>query len=184
MNRAQSILLLIYWIGSRETRSGFLTRYGDGAMQQLAESLLRRPGQSANHELLAGAALTAGHGRRLLPRAQRKRSNGPIDRHCGTGSWHGDLAGVDLLASRHLVDESHAVIRALEQEDLPHAPGRDWRELSAAIRSLSARRRSIARSSRRLPRAPAMESSRPCYTWQSVAFLLPWPTRRSIRSIR
>jgi adenosylcobinamide-phosphate synthase len=107
-----------------------------GQGTQLAESRLRRPGQSAKDELIAGAVLTLGlvGGSYLLTRtiiawAQR------LNRIAGTATAL--LLGWTCLATRNLVDESLAVIRALEQDDLPRARlrvsrivGRDTQALS------------------------------------------------------
>jgi cobalamin biosynthesis protein CobD/CbiB len=95
-----------------------------GRSIQIGERWLRRPGQSAGEELLAGAALTIGV--------------------VGASYWFATKAdgvfeialGWTCLASRNLVDESLAVIRA---QDLPHARqrlsrivGRDTHALSEA----------------------------------------------------
>jgi adenosylcobinamide-phosphate synthase len=81
-----------------------------GRSTQLAETLLRRPSQSAREELIAGAALTV---------AVTGLS------HFGTAKavkWGaGILLAWTCLATRNLIDESLAVIRALEKTDLPHA---------------------------------------------------------------
>ena len=81
-----------------------------GRSAQAAEKLLRRPDQSAREELIAGAALTLA----LVGLA-----------HFGTAKavkWGaGILFGWTCLATRNLIDESLAVIRALEKPDLPHA---------------------------------------------------------------
>ena len=88
-----------------------------GRYTQLAESLLRRPGQSPGDELLAGAALTAGLvGVSYLGTAKAIKSAYRINP--GTGLATEILLGWTCVASRNLVDESLAVIRALEQEDL------------------------------------------------------------------
>jgi adenosylcobinamide-phosphate synthase len=100
-----------------------------GRCAQLAESLLRRPGQSARGQLVAGAALTAGlTGGAFLVTAKAIR---------WTGRTMEILLAWTCLASRNLIDESVAVIRALEQEDLPLARqrlarivGRDTQDLS------------------------------------------------------
>jgi adenosylcobinamide-phosphate synthase len=88
-----------------------------GRSTQLAESLLRRPGQSANDELVAGAALTVGLvGASYLGTAKTIE----IAYRIGTvtGMATEILLGWTCVASRNLVDESLAVIRALQQEDL------------------------------------------------------------------
>jgi adenosylcobinamide-phosphate synthase len=98
-----------------------------GRSIQLGETWLRRPGQSAREELIAGAALTAGVvGVTYLGTAEAI-------------AWAGTelLLAWTCLASRNLVDEGLAVIRALEQADLPLARqrlarivGRDTQVLS------------------------------------------------------
>jgi adenosylcobinamide-phosphate synthase len=107
-----------------------------GRCIQRGEALLRRPGQNANQELIAGAALTAG----LVCAshlATAKAINcayrvGPV-----TGVAAETLLAWTCLASRNLVDEGLSVIRALEQNDLPRARqrlsrivGRDTMDLS------------------------------------------------------
>lgn len=91
-----------------------------GRCSQRGEALLRRPGQSANYELLAGGAMTLGiigvfyiGTTRAIEWAYRIGS--------GTGFITELLLGWTCLASRGLVDEANAVIRALKQEDLPRA---------------------------------------------------------------
>ncbi len=88
-----------------------------GRCAQLAESVLRRPDQSASHELMAGAALTAGlvgasylGTTKVIEIAYRIGS--------GTGLATEILLGWTCVASRNLIDESLAVLRALEQDDL------------------------------------------------------------------
>jgi adenosylcobinamide-phosphate synthase len=86
-----------------------------GRCTQLAEGVVRRPGQGPREELIAGAALTAGVvGLSYVATAE-------------TISWaHRIRCGPCLelllawtcLASRNLVDESFAVIRALDQPGL------------------------------------------------------------------
>ena len=81
-----------------------------GRCTQLAEAMLRRPGQSSRHELIAGAALTTGVvGISYFVAAK------------ATARGLGVLLAWNCLASRNLVDESLSVIRALKQEDLPLA---------------------------------------------------------------
>jgi adenosylcobinamide-phosphate synthase len=97
-----------------------------GRSIQLAESFLRRPGQSAQHELAAGAALTAG-----------------VVTLSYLGTAKASSLGADILlawtclASRNLRDESLAVIRALEQpvlarQRLARIVGRETAALSDA----------------------------------------------------
>jgi adenosylcobinamide-phosphate synthase len=84
-----------------------------GRCTQLAESLLRRPGQSATQELIAGAVLTAGVvGATYLGTAMLIARGGVTAEI---------LLGWTCMASRNLVDESLSVLRALEREDLPRA---------------------------------------------------------------
>src|ERR1700691_5580526 len=91
-----------------------------GRCTQLAESLLRRPGQSASSELMAGAALTAGLvGASYLGTAKAIAVAYRIG--TVTGMVTEILLGWTCIASRNLIDESLAVIRALEQEDLVRA---------------------------------------------------------------
>jgi adenosylcobinamide-phosphate synthase len=86
-----------------------------GRCTLLAEPLLRWPGQTALQEAIAGAALTAGivsgsylGTAKTISWAQRIG--------CGTGAEI--LLAWTCLASRNLIDESLAVIRALEQPAL------------------------------------------------------------------
>ena len=105
-----------------------------GRCTQLAEGVVRRPGQGPREELIAGAALTAGVvGLSYVATAE-------------TISWaHRIRCGPCLevllawtcLASRNLVDESLAVIRALDQPEvarqrLARIVGRDTQALSDA----------------------------------------------------
>jgi adenosylcobinamide-phosphate synthase len=103
-----------------------------GRCTQLAEAWLRRPGQNAKDELIAGAALTAGVvGLSYL--ATVKAIGWAHRIGCGTGAEL--LLAWTCLASRNLVDESLAVMRALEQPDLARQRlarivGRDTQDLS------------------------------------------------------
>jgi adenosylcobinamide-phosphate synthase len=91
-----------------------------GRCTQLAESLLRRPGQSANTQLMAGAVLTAGMvGASYLGTAKAIAMAYRISTITGMATEI--LLGWTCVASRNLVDESLAVIRALDQEDLARA---------------------------------------------------------------
>ena len=81
-----------------------------GRCTQLAEAMLRRPGQSPRRELIAGAALTAGVVGISYSATAKATARGLEV-----------LLAWNCLASRSLVDESLTVIRALEQEDLPLA---------------------------------------------------------------
>jgi adenosylcobinamide-phosphate synthase len=107
-----------------------------GRCTQLAESLLRRPGQSGNDELITGAALTAGLvGISYLGTAKAIQ----IAYRVGTvtGMATEILLGWTCVASRNLVDESLAVIRALEENDLMHARQRLSRIVGRDTQSLS-----------------------------------------------
>jgi adenosylcobinamide-phosphate synthase len=118
VTRAQSIAAacLLDWIAGDPEWFPHPVRWM-GRSTQLAESLLRRPGQSANDELVAGAALTVGLvGASYLGTAKTIE----IAYRIGTvtGMATEILLGWTCVASRNLVDESLAVIRALQQEDL------------------------------------------------------------------
>src|SRR5271156_1152128 len=107
-----------------------------GRCTHLAESLLRRPGQSANEELMAGAALTAGLvGASYLGTAKAIEIAYRIS--TATGMATEILLGWTCVASRNLVDESLAVIRALQQEDLALARQRLSRIVGRDTQSLS-----------------------------------------------
>jgi adenosylcobinamide-phosphate synthase len=97
-----------------------------GRSAQAAEKLLRRPDQSEREELIAGAALTvAVVGLSYLGTAKAVR-------------WGaGTLLAWTCLATRNLIDESLAVIRALEKPDLPHARERLARIVGRDTRALS-----------------------------------------------
>jgi len=107
-----------------------------GRCTLLAESLLRRPGQSASDELLAGAALTAGLvGASYLGTAKAIEIAYRVSTVTGLATEI--LLGWTCIASRNLIDESLAVIRALEQKELIRARqklsrivGRDTEALS------------------------------------------------------
>jgi adenosylcobinamide-phosphate synthase len=107
-----------------------------GRCTLLAESLLRRPGQSASDELLAGAALTAGLvGASYLGTAKAIEIAYRVSTVTGLATEI--LLGWTCIASRNLIDESLSVIRALEQEELIRARqklsrivGRDTEALS------------------------------------------------------
>jgi adenosylcobinamide-phosphate synthase len=103
-----------------------------GRCTQLAEPPLRWPGQTSPQEVLAGAALSAGvvggsyfATAKAIAWAQR----------LGCGSAAEVLLGWTCLASRNLIDESLAVIRALEtpalaRQRLARIVGRDTQALS------------------------------------------------------
>jgi adenosylcobinamide-phosphate synthase len=137
MTRAQAIAAacLLDWIAGDPEWFPHPVRWM-GRCTQLAESLLRAPGQSASDELLAGAALTAGLvGASYLGTAKAIQ----IAHRIGlvTGLATEILLGWTCVASRNLVDESLAVIRALEQEDLIHARQRLSRIVGRDTQSLS-----------------------------------------------
>jgi adenosylcobinamide-phosphate synthase len=99
---------------------------------QLAEPLLRWPGQTPLQEVIAGAALTASMaGGSYLATAKALAWAQRIG--CGAGAEI--LLAWTCLASRNLIDETLAVIRALEQpalarQRLARIVGRDTRALS------------------------------------------------------
>ncbi len=81
-----------------------------GRSTQIGEKLLHRPGQSAREELIAGTALTvAVVGLSYFATAKAVRWGAGI------------LLAWTCLATRNLIDESLAVIRALEKPDPPRA---------------------------------------------------------------
>jgi len=82
-----------------------------GRSIEIAEPLLRRPGQSLGGEFVAGAALTAGLAA-VTYLGTAKASAWAVPEL---------FLAWTCLASRNLVDESVAVIRALEQANLPLA---------------------------------------------------------------
>jgi adenosylcobinamide-phosphate synthase len=98
-----------------------------GRCIQFAEPLLRRHGQTSLQELFAGATLTAGVVGGSYHASARAIARG------GTGAEI--LLAWTCLASRNLIDESLAVIRALEQpalarQRLARIVGRDTHALS------------------------------------------------------
>jgi adenosylcobinamide-phosphate synthase len=139
MTRAQAIAaaFLLDWVAGDPEWFPHPVRWM-GRCTQLAESLLRRPGQSANNELMAGVALTAGLvSASYLGTAKAIHFANRISRVTGVATEI--LLGWTCLASRNLIDESLGVIRALEEEDLPLARqrlsrivGRDTHSLSEA----------------------------------------------------
>jgi adenosylcobinamide-phosphate synthase len=97
-----------------------------GRSTQAAEKLLRRPGQTAREELIAGAALTAALvGLSYFSTAKAVRWGAGI------------LLGWTCLATRNLIDESLAVIGGLEESDLPHAQERLARIVGRDTQALS-----------------------------------------------
>src|ERR1700721_1247128 len=105
-----------------------------GRCTQLAEGVGRRPGQGARAELIAGAALSAGVvGLSYVATTKTIRWAHRI--RCGPCLEV--LLAWTCLASRNLVDESLAVIRALDQPEvarqrLARIVGRDTQALSDA----------------------------------------------------
>jgi adenosylcobinamide-phosphate synthase len=105
-----------------------------GRCTQLAEGVVRRPGQGPREELIAGAALTAGVvGLSYVATTKTIRWAHRI--RCGPCLEV--LLAWTCLASRNLVDESLAVIRALDQPEvarqrLARIVGRDTQALSDA----------------------------------------------------
>ncbi len=103
-----------------------------GHCTQLAERLLRHPGQSAEEELIAGAMLTAG----LVGVSYLGTSKAIAWAHRqGWGNSMEILLAWTCLASRNLVDESLAVLRTLDQpalarQRLARIVGRDTQALS------------------------------------------------------
>jgi adenosylcobinamide-phosphate synthase len=137
VTRAQAIAaaFLLDWIAGDPEWFPHPVRWM-GRCTQLAESLLRRPGQSANDELMAGAALTAGLvGASYLGTAKAIEIAYRISTLTGMATEI--LLGWTCVASRNLVDESLAVIRALEQEDLALARQRLSRIVGRDTHSLS-----------------------------------------------
>jgi adenosylcobinamide-phosphate synthase len=137
MTRAQTIAAacLLDWIAGDPEWFPHPVRWM-GRYTQLAESLLRRPGQSPGDELLAGAALTGGLvGVSYLGTAtaiQIAYRMGPL-----AGLATEILLGWTCIASRNLIDESLAVIRALEEEDILRARQRLSRIVGRDTHSLS-----------------------------------------------
>jgi adenosylcobinamide-phosphate synthase len=103
-----------------------------GRCTQLAEGVVRRTGQGPREELIAGAALTAGVvGLSYVATAETIRWAHRL--RCGP--YPEVLLAWTCLASRNLVDESVAVIRALDQPEvarqrLARIVGRDTQALS------------------------------------------------------
>jgi adenosylcobinamide-phosphate synthase len=104
-----------------------------GHSTQLAEPLLRWPGQTPLQQVIAGAVLTASVvGGSYFATAKAIAGAETID--CGNGAEI--LLAWTCLASRNLIDESLAVIRAREQpafarQRLARIVGRDTLALSA-----------------------------------------------------
>jgi adenosylcobinamide-phosphate synthase len=97
-----------------------------GRSAQGAEKLLRREGQSARDELIAGAALTVGIvGLSYFVTTKAVKWGAGI------------LLAWTCLATRNLIDESLAVIRALEKPDLSHARQRLARIVGRDTEALS-----------------------------------------------
>ncbi len=107
-----------------------------GRYAQLAESLLRRPGQSARDELLAGATLTGGLvSASYLTTAKAIQITYRMAPVAGFATEF--LLGWTCIASRNLMDESLAVIRALEDEDILRARQRLSRIVGRDTQSLT-----------------------------------------------
>jgi adenosylcobinamide-phosphate synthase len=137
MTRAQAIAAacLLDWIAGDPEWFPHPVRWM-GRCTQFVESLLRRPGQSASNELLAGAALTVGLiGASYLGTAKAIEIAYRIGTVTGFATQ--TLLGWTCVASRNLIDESLAVIRALEQEDLIRARQRLSRIVGRDTHSLS-----------------------------------------------
>ena len=97
-----------------------------GRSTPAAEKLLRRDGQSARDELIAGAALTVGIvGLSYFVTTKAVKWGAGI------------LLAWTCLATRNLIDESLAVIRALEKPDLSHARQRLARIVGRDTEALS-----------------------------------------------
>jgi adenosylcobinamide-phosphate synthase len=137
MRRAQAIAAacLLDWIAGDPEWFPHPVRWM-GCYTQLAESLLRRPRQSANDELMAGAALTAGLvGACYLGTAKAITLAYRVGTVTGLATEI--LLGWTCVASRNLIDESLAVIRALEEEDIIRARQRLSRIVGRDTQSLS-----------------------------------------------
>jgi adenosylcobinamide-phosphate synthase len=107
-----------------------------GKCAQGGEALLRRTGESTNYELVAGGALTLGMVG-VFYLGTTKAIKWAYRIGCGPGIATELLLGWTCLASRSLVDEADSVIRALEQEDLPHARQRLARIVGRDTQALS-----------------------------------------------
>ena len=103
-----------------------------GRCTHAAEAWLRRPDQSAKGELIAGAGLTAGVvGISYLATVKAIE----VAQRVGCGAAAEFLLAWTCLASRNLIDESLAVIRAIDQpqlarQRLARIVGRDTQALS------------------------------------------------------
>ena len=101
------------------------------------ETLLRRPEQSNQSELLAGAALTA-----TVVSASYLLTRAIIARTYRHSKWLGSLAEIVLgwtcLAARNLEDEASLVLAALDAEDIPAARRRLARIVGRDTGSLDA----------------------------------------------
>src|SRR5271168_1382239 len=107
-----------------------------GRCIKVGAARLRRPGQGASEELLAGGALTLGVVA-LSYFGTAKAIAWAKQFGCRTGTVTEVLLGWTCLASRNLFDESSAVIRAVEQEDLPFARNRLARIVGRDTQALS-----------------------------------------------
>jgi adenosylcobinamide-phosphate synthase len=91
-----------------------------GLCSQTGERLLRKPDRSSTYELITGAALTAGMVAIFyVGTAKAIRSTYRINRHAGVAIEI--LLAWSCLAARSLHDESSAVVRALDAEDISRA---------------------------------------------------------------
>jgi len=107
-----------------------------GHCAQIGEARLRRPGQSANEELVAGGFLTLGViAFSFFGTAKAIDWSKLVGRR--TGAVTEVLLGWTCLATRNLVDESLAVIRTVEHEDLPFARQRLARIVGRDTQALS-----------------------------------------------
>jgi adenosylcobinamide-phosphate synthase len=107
-----------------------------GRCIEVGEARLRRPGQGAKEELLAGGALTLG----VVALSYFGTAKGIAwAKRFGhrTGIATEVLLGWTCLASRNLFDESSAVMRAVEQVDLPFARQRLARIVGRDTEALS-----------------------------------------------
>jgi adenosylcobinamide-phosphate synthase len=137
MNRARTIAAayLLDWIAGDPEWFPHPVRL-IGRCTQIGEARLRRPGQSAKEELLAGGALTLG----VIALSYCITAKAIAwAKQCGrrTGAVAEVLLGWTCLASRNLFDESSAVIHAVEQEDLPYARQRLARIVGRDTQALS-----------------------------------------------
>jgi adenosylcobinamide-phosphate synthase len=137
MTRAQIIAAscLLDWIAGDPEWFPHPVRWM-GRYTQLAESLLRRPEQSASDELLSGVTVTAVLvGASYLGTAKAIQIAYRLSTKIGLATEF--LLGWTCIASRNLIDESLAVIRALEEGDIIRARQRLSRIVGRDTQSLS-----------------------------------------------